>query len=212
MYIFFTYSMNDECKITFIIPTIGRETLSKTIQCLINQTCSNWKAIIVFDGVSPTVEINDPRFFITESFKLGRHVNSAGMVRNDGIFYANTEWVAFVDDDDCLSRNYVDIFYNELVSQPPQDIIIFRMEQGNNVFPQLQTDMFYHCYVGISFAVRKDIFDEGHLFVPSSTEDFNFLNEAKNKNYKIMISPHITYFVRNYESIERKELGNRVFL
>jgi glycosyltransferase involved in cell wall biosynthesis len=204
--------MTEDCKITFIIPTIGRKTLSKTIQCLINQTCSNWKAIIVFDGISPTIKTRDPRIFIVKSSKLGKCGNVAGLVRNYGICYAKTEWVAFVHDDDCLSRDYVEIFYNELSSQPPQDIIIFRMILHNNVLPELQTDMFYKCSVGISFVARKEIFDKGHVFIPSNTEDFDFLNEAKNKNYKIMISPHITYFVRNYESIERKELGNRVFL
>ena len=38
-------------KITFIIPTIGRDTLSNTIKSLEEQTNQNWNAIIIFDGI-----------------------------------------------------------------------------------------------------------------------------------------------------------------
>ena len=38
-------------KITFIIPTIGRDTLLNSINSLFNQTIKEWKAIIIFDGI-----------------------------------------------------------------------------------------------------------------------------------------------------------------
>jgi hypothetical protein len=80
------------------------------------------------------------------------------------------------------------------------------------IIPTLSTETFYLCQVGISFAVKKKIFDEGHIFIPSITEDFCYLDEARNKKYNIMISPHITYFVRNCENNTREEIGNRVCL
>lgn len=40
-----------ETRITFIIPSINRETLSRTIDSLFKQSNPNWKAIIIFDGV-----------------------------------------------------------------------------------------------------------------------------------------------------------------
>ena len=100
--------MADECLveipnkplITFIIPTIGRSTLQNTLDCLINQSNPNWKAIVIFDGISSTIQNTDPRICIIESPKLGEGTNSAGLVRNYGITFADTEWVAFVDDDD----------------------------------------------------------------------------------------------------------------
>ena len=45
---------NNKNIITFIIPTIGRETLNHSINSIINQTNKNWKCIIVFDGVKTT--------------------------------------------------------------------------------------------------------------------------------------------------------------
>lgn len=199
--------------ITFIIPTIGRSTLPKTLKCLINQSNPNWKAIVIFDGISSTIRTKDPRIRIIESPKLGQGTNSAGLVRNYGITFADTEWIAFVDDDDNLSRRYIDIFIEESSAYTMADIIIFRMRAVENlIFPAFSTDTFYKHQVGISFAVKKKVFDEGHIFIPSSIEDFSYLDGARNKKYNIMISPYVTYFVKNYEFTRYPILGNRVCL
>lgn len=47
-------------EITFIIPTIGRETLGLSISSLLKQDTQNWKAIIVFDGIEPNIKCIDP--------------------------------------------------------------------------------------------------------------------------------------------------------
>lgn len=199
--------------ITFIIPTIGRSTLSNTLDSLIKQTNPNWKAIVIFDGISSTIQNTDPRIHIIESPKLGEGTNSAGLVRNYGITFADTEWVVFVDDDDSICERYVEIIIAESSSYTLADIIIFRMKTPCHcILPNLSTDTFYSCQVGISFAVKKKVFDEGHVFIPHPGEDFNYLNEAINKKYNIMISPFVTYFVRNYENNRFPQLGNRVCL
>jgi glycosyltransferase involved in cell wall biosynthesis len=208
----FVEEITNKPLITFIIPTIGRDTLSKTLDGLINQSNPNWKAIVIFDGISPTIQNTDPRIRIIESPKLGEGHNSAGLVRNYGITFADTEWVAFVDDDDNLSRQYIDIFIEESSAYTLADIIVFRMDVSDLILPLLSTDMFYHNYVGISFAVKKKLFDEGNIFVPSSAEDFYYLDEARNKKYNIMISPYVTYFVRNYDKRGCPNLGNRLCL
>ena len=199
--------------ITFIIPTIGRSTLQNTLDCLINQSNPNWKAIVIFDGISSTIQNTDPRIRIIESPKLGEGTNSAGLVRNYGITFADTEWVAFVDDDDNLSRRYVDIFIEESNAYALTDIIIFRIEAYKDcILPKFTTETFYFEQVGISFVVKKKVFDEGHVFIPSKKEDFVYLDEARNKKYNIMISPYVTYFVRNYNKHRCPTLGNRVCL
>jgi glycosyltransferase involved in cell wall biosynthesis len=91
--------------ITFIIPTINRHTLSRTIDCLINQTNPNWKAIVVFDGVKCEKYL-DPRIKSLSIEKMGKQ-NFAGLVRNQAINMVDTEWIGFVDDDDTISYDYV---------------------------------------------------------------------------------------------------------
>jgi hypothetical protein len=66
--------------------------------------------------------------------------------------------------------------------------------------------------VGISFAAKKKLFDDGHIFIPSGIEDYTYLNDATNKKYNIMISPHVTYFVRNYDNIQYQDIGERLCL
>ena len=41
--------------ITFIIPTIGRDTLKRSIKSIEDQTSDQWKVIVIFDGVKSTI-------------------------------------------------------------------------------------------------------------------------------------------------------------
>ena len=207
-------------KITFIIPSIGRETLKDTIESLEKQTNSGWNAIIAFDGCSPTFETQDPRIRIIQTEeKLGKDINSAGLVRNAAIRYVETEWIAFVDDDDTLAHNYVETFYQESATEPAVDVIIFRMTHYGGIVPNLSTDDFYMGSVGISFAMRLHIFQAGIEFIPDGYEDYDILNRIREKKYKMMISPFVRYFVRQQITMDIKEyytnnhmVGNRVII
>jgi len=203
--------------ITFILPTIGRKTLTNSIQSLINQTNKNWKVIIIFDGIKQTIDkYDDKRIKIIEIEKMGLNQNSAGNVRNYGMSLADTEWIAFIDDDDIISNDYIDMFYKELnINQHNNidlDVIIFRMKIGNRIIPKLKTDNFYICDVGISFILKKSIYDNGIRFIPDGAEDYLYLNNIRKNGYKIMISPHIKYFVRQNKYEDETIIGNRVFI
>lgn len=201
---------SQEDKITFIIPTIGRDTLMSSIQSLINQSNKSWNAIIVFDGIKPTIKVEDPRIQIISISKKGRNINSAGLVRNEGIKLVKTKWIAFLDDDDYLAENYIDVFYNELRLNPDSDVIIYRMVLDDNILPNLGDDNFYVNKVGISFCYKKEIFDNGMIFVPSKIEDFTLLDKLRNNKYKMIISPYTTYFVRKFINYKTLPLGPRI--
>jgi glycosyltransferase involved in cell wall biosynthesis len=198
--------------ITFIIPTIGRKTLENSINSLLNQTISDWKAIIIFDGINPTININDNRIKIIQIEKLGLHINNAGNVRNYGISLANTKWIAFLDDDDIISIDYIETFYKELKIYPDLDVLIFRMKQEDRIIPKLSTDNFYICDVGISFIMNKDIYNNNIKFIPDGAEDFLYLNKIRDNNYKIIISPYVKYFVREKNINIFNDKGNRVLI
>jgi glycosyltransferase involved in cell wall biosynthesis len=185
---------NDLPIVTFIIPTIGRDTLSKTIKSLKNQTKRNWKAIIIFDGIQPTISDNDERISIIQIEKKGK-LNHAGRVRNSGIEFVDTEWVAFVDDDDTITPNYLEIFENELDDN--WDVIIFRMlRKGIEVLPPFGEIDFEINKVGISFSAKTSLFKVENLwFGESSVEDYELLDKFRNNNKHIKISNEITYIV-----------------
>jgi len=202
--------MSGNSALTFIIPTIGRETLRLTLQSLKNQTITNWKAIVIFDGIEPTIYETDSRITIIKTpIKLGQGYNSAGLVRNYGIKFANTEWVAFVDDDDSITPNYVESFLSELWLDP--DVIIFRMTLDDRVCPSIDSTNFFIKDVGISFAVKTELVSK-FIFIPSIEEDFEFLDKVRLKKYKIVLSPYITYTVNQYNSINIPLMGKRGFV
>jgi len=205
------YRLDDfDINLTFIIPTINRSTLQSTIKSLQSQTLQNWYAIIVFDGMNPDFHCKDPRITFLTCDKLGEGINHAGRVRNYGMTFAKTDWIAFLDDDDSISSNYVETFYEEIKNYKT-DVIIFRMHFNNEIFPELKTDNFYKGKVGISFAIKKKIINVGNLFSPSKYEDYDYLTLLDSKKYTIMISPYVLYFVREY-NVCCVETGNRVFL
>ena len=198
--------------ITFIIPTIGRESLLKSIESLIRQTIREWLAIIIFDGVKNNIgDISDSRITILEIEKMGVAINNAGNVRNYGMSFVETEWIAFLDDDDIIADDYIEKFYEEYESYSNIDVLIFRMNLGGRIIPKLKTDNFYVCDVGISFIIKKDIFDNGIKFIPDGAEDFMYLDNIRKAGYKMMISPYIKYFVKNFDDII-DNIGNRVFI
>ncbi len=178
--------------ITFIIPTIGRETILRTINSLLNQSDPNWKAIVVCDGI-PNISFGDSRISSIQIEKTGIK-NHAGAVRNFGMKMAATEWIAFVDDDDSLSSDYINKFKEELFLNPDTDCVIFRMKDGiRGILPPEKSNNFIKNYVGISFAVKKSLAVE---FEPSGAEDFFYLDKIRNLKKKMVISPYVTYFVR----------------
>lgn len=181
-----------DSKITFIIPTIGRSTLSRSIKSILSQDDPNWKAIVLFDGVKKNIHINDNRFSMLEIDKMGEG-NRAGDIRNFGISKANTEWVAFLDDDDTISPKYIKRFNEEIEFYKDVECVIFRMWNGVLTLPSIHHNTFYIHRVGISFAMKKSLQER---FIASSTEDFDILNKMRNNKRKMIISPYINYFVR----------------
>lgn len=210
--------MKNQNLVTFIIPTIGRKTLKNTIDSIMKQTIKNWNAIIIFDGITNNINNNDERIKIIEVNKKGIDINSAGLVRNYGISITQTKWVAFIDDDDIISNDYLEVFYRELKenNELDLDVIIFRMKLDERIIPKLNTDNFYLCDVGISYIMKKEIYDNGIKFIPDGAEDFIHLDNIRKEGYKMMISPYIKYFVRmenlDNENDYNNQLGNRVFI
>uniref|UniRef100_A0A6C0B8T6 Glycosyltransferase 2-like domain-containing protein n=1 Tax=viral metagenome TaxID=1070528 RepID=A0A6C0B8T6_9ZZZZ len=192
--------------ITFIIPTIGKDTLKNSIESLKNQTDDNWKAIIIFDGLKPNIEIDNPKITVLDIEKKGVGGNGAGIVRNYGMEKVDSEWIAFLDDDDTIAPDYVETFNKEIQEHPYVDVIIFRMYRYNwepNVIPFPESDNFHANEVGISFALKTKIFKSGLKFEPSSGEDFMYLTNIRANNYCMMISPYVKYFVHGKTDPEK---------
>ena len=205
-YIIVMEIVEDNPLITFIIPSIGRNTLGRTLNSLMQQTVGSWKAIVVFDGVDINLPIKDNRISYYKIPKVGIG-NNAGEVRNFGMDkVTSSDWIGFVDDDDVVSSKYVERLQQEISISPDAKCIIFRMLDTGIILPRPSDSNFSICKVGISFAVRADL---GARFAPSKTEDFDLLNAIRNNKEKIVISPYVSYFVRSdvNKSIDSQTYG-----
>ena len=187
--------MNEEALITFIIPTIGRPTLQRTLDSIRSNTNPSWEAIVMFDGVEPTIKSGDGRIRIYRMNKVGVR-NYAGRVRNYAISMASTPWVGFVDDDDTITPSYVSDLVDHLSSSNP-DVVIFRMKDRDRVLPPPGADRFVINKVGISFCLKTRLFRElGVGFLPGPAEDFHLLHRLRLLGKDIVLSPHVNYHVR----------------
>jgi hypothetical protein len=199
--------------IGFVIPSIGRETITYTLESLINQTNPNWKCYVGFDGkkksdIDSSILISDERikyFYFGE--KLGdesKHHGNAGQVRNSILNHIDDdiEWVGFVDDDDTISKYYIEILDLEK-NKSYFDCCIFRMrydKDNKKIIPPFNVDTIQQNLVGISFCVKRKFIDQHKiLFVNDNAEDFNYLNQINEQGGKIHMSSHITYNVNGYQ-------------
>ena len=200
--------MNAKTFITFIIPTIGRESLKNAIKSLTELKNPDWKALIIFDRIKQNIDTyiytnysNDERIIIYESI-IENTNNFAGTVRNIGLEYCkkiNSEWIGFLDDDDYLSNDYICKLKEEININKNMEICIFRMGYENGAILPFKSDKnIIRNKVGISFCLKKFIIENDLeiKFKNTPYEDFIFLKELQTKKYKIVISSYVTYFVR----------------
>jgi glycosyltransferase involved in cell wall biosynthesis len=198
----------DEPLVTFIIPSLAGGGLPNAIKSLHAQTDPRWRAIVGFDHRDPTIKPDhkisvfkhtghskksDDCIYCIEGLKSG-----AGPVRNSCVAKATTEWVAFLDDDDIVTPDYVEKL--ALESQEV-DAVSFRMLMWHWQWlppATARVDNFTHGSVGISFACRRNVFDKCQ-FTRGRGEDFRMLRDIRDAGFRIKISPYLTYLVRHCE-------------
>lgn len=180
--------------ITFIIPTINRPTLDRAIDSLLKQKNTKWKCIALFDGITKK-EFSDERiksFEVKKMGNFGQNHGNAGLVRNQGIELCETEWIAFLDDDDTLNENYVDWLYNYI--EKGYEMVLFRMiTHDGKIIPSMTNNNIIMNNAGISFAYKKSL---NCKFINSDVEDFIFLEQIKKKTNKYIIAKEIAYYVK----------------
>ena len=189
--------------ITFIIPSLNRPTLSRTIDSLLAQTDPHWQCIIVYDGCEgaqfadkriQTVFLSKRQGKSIMSREDGREHGQAGRVRNFGLKLCRTPWIGFVDDDDTLDENYVHFLFTRYA--PIYDVVVWRMTYSDgNVLPPVGCQKLQVGLVGISFCFRN-IFDT-YFANNAWCEDFNFLKKLlqQTPRQRVVLTKEVFYYV-----------------
>lgn len=183
-------------KVTFIIPSINRDTLKDSIKSLLCQSNTNWQCIIIYDGVDGD-DFDDDRIKTLKIEKTGTlsvtglHGES-GLVRNYGISNCDSEWIAFLDDDDTISENYVKDLFEKYHHY---DFVVFRMQYIDGIIlPPKGINQLIVNQVGISFCYKNKF--EGLLFEDNQQkEDFQFLMKLTELTDNFIITDDVYYKV-----------------
>lgn len=159
---------------TFIIPSIGRDTLQRAINSAKNQA-----PVITFEDFAH---------------------QGAGAVRNLLIAQVKTEWVSMLDDDDTVTDDYVQRLEEEGVAHPEADVIVFREYfiadlMGDDV----TEDHFIWTkpvvewgQIGIAFSVKREVALK-HPYASEAYEDLHFVERIQEAGHKIHFSKYLVY-------------------
>ncbi|MDE1507155.1 glycosyltransferase family 2 protein [Ligilactobacillus salivarius] len=108
---------NEKVKISVIVPIYNVEKyLKKCLDSIINQTFKEFEIILVDDGSTDNSEMICKEYRRKDSRIVYLKKNNGGLsdARNYGLDYANGEYVAFIDSDDYLGKNFLEFLYRAI--------------------------------------------------------------------------------------------------
>lgn len=106
-------------KISIIVPVYNVEKyIKRCIESILNQTYSNLEIILIDDGSIDKSGIICDELKKTDNRILVFHKKNEGVssARNIGIKNASGEYLLFIDSDDHLEKNMIEVLYNNLKS------------------------------------------------------------------------------------------------
>ena len=220
-------------KFSIIMPVYNVEKyVEKAIRSVMNQTYKNFELIVVNDGTKDNsmdiikkLQKEDKRIKIFNKDNGG--LSSA---RNFGLKYATGEYVCFVDSDDYVYANYLEVLYNEILNKE-SDLIIFGYNvdvvDSNEIilkeFDILENyqefnkknKLYFENVSMIGYAwnkcFKRSIIEENNLTYEEGTsyiEDIIFNCDFIKKCTNIIIIPNIIY---HYVQRERETLGRKSY-
>ena len=115
-------------KFSFIIPVFNaREYIKECLNSILNQSMSDFE-IICIDDCSTDNSLEILENFSQMDERIVVHSNKknmgAGFSRNIGLNYATGEYIAFVDADDWIEKDFCKILYNNAKTND-SDIVLF---------------------------------------------------------------------------------------
>lgn len=100
-------------KLSMIVPVYNVEkNISECIDSILAQTYTDYELILIDDGSLDNSGIICDKYTNIDSRVVVTHQSNAGVseARNKGIELARGEWITFVDSDDWLDKNFLEMF------------------------------------------------------------------------------------------------------
>lgn len=103
--------------VSVIVPVYNtKEYLIKCLESIINQTYTNLEIIIIDDGSNDgSYDICDKYLELDSRIKVIHNTNrGVSVTRNIGIDIATGKYILFIDSDDWVEKNYIEVLYNNI--------------------------------------------------------------------------------------------------
>lgn len=226
----------DNPEISIIIPIYNKEKfLSRCINSILNQTFKNFECILIDDGStdnSKSICIDyankDPRI------KYYYQENSGpASARYNGIIKSTAEMIMFVDADDWISNNTVEIFYSEY-KKTNADIVFntvintvlddISSERKSKLMDDELTALIYYLHPSVEKGNCNKLINKKllqNLFIPEKSvyEDFvtgvQVFSNIEKEKIAIISIPNIYYYCKysdgNTLSYRAKDFFNKPF-
>ncbi|GAA4321036.1 glycosyltransferase [Pontixanthobacter gangjinensis] len=204
--------------ISIIIATYNCvDSISETINSVINQNSNNWELIIIDDGSSDNTDILIKRTFSQNNIRYYYQDNKGvSAARNYGVEVASGEYIMFLDADDKLFDNAIKDFSDLINSENETGIVsgAYMYSGKRKIYPRVKGALtqFYtlNTLVG-SFIVNRNLFINAGGYDTNLTFSENFelfirLTKLCKENKISIKSGKFLTFEYNHNSEDQKEL------
>ena len=143
--------------ISVVIPAYNAEQfLDETLESVLSQTYENWECIIVNDGSMDNTESVAKKWCEKDSrFRLINKENGGlSSARNWGIKESKAEYIAFLDADDILTSDSLEVRINVLIEQNV-DLVATKLQHFTDKLPKVsknnaRQDVLYYAKEGLT--------------------------------------------------------------
>jgi len=149
---------------SIIITTYNRKMLLKrALQSLIQQTETEWEAIIIDDGSTDNTEFEIQPFLNDTRLQFIYQKNTGySLAKNSGIFLAKGKYITFLDSDDEYLLNHLETRKQILAKHPEIDFLYGGLcVIGNEYVPdRFDNHKLIHlndCVIGGTFFIKKEL-------------------------------------------------------
>ena len=143
--------------ISVVIPAYNAgQFLDETLESVLSQTYENWECIIVNDGSTDNTESVAKKWCEKDSrFRLTNKENGGlSSARNWGIKESKAEYIAFLDHDDVLTPDSLEVRINVLIEQNV-DLVATKLQHFTDKLPKVsknnaRQDVLYYAKEGLT--------------------------------------------------------------
>ena len=149
--------MKNATLISVVIPAYNAgQFLDETLESVLSQTYENWECIIVNDGSTDNTESVAKKWCEKDSrFRLTNKENGGlSSARNWGIKESKAEYIAFLDADDILTSDSLEVRINVLIEQNV-DLVATKLQHFTDKLPKVsknnaRQDVLYYAKEGLT--------------------------------------------------------------